>query len=497
MATGMAAGKAEKVATRRFAGGVHPHDAEKPRTRGLAVETLPAPARAVVALQQHIGAPAMAVVKKGDTVARGQPIAEAGGFVSVPYHAPVSGKVVEVGTCLHVLGHRVPAVVIENDGEDRLAVGVGEPTDTTKLGSRELVERIQAAGLCGMGGAGFPTHVKLSPPESKPIDTLMLNGAECEPALSADHRVMLEDAKGVVGGARLLARALERGGKRPRTVIALEDNKPDAAEALRAALDELGGSFADECEIVMLPVWYPQGAEKQLIFAITGREVPPASERGLPMDVGCVVQNVGTAVAVCEALERTTPLTERVLTVAGDAVGAPANLRVRIGTPIPEVLAGRDVAADATKLIMGGPMMGIAQYTDDLAVTKTTSGVLVERGIERAVEDGRFDPCIRCGRCVEVCPMGLVPSRLSVLAEAARYDDMPAMAVIDCIECGCCAYTCPARRPIVHHVKLGKWVMQQAAKKARAEEAARAKEEADQAAKDDGKGNETKKGGGE
>jgi len=466
----MATDKPATIETRRFAGGVHPRDAEKPRTRGLAIETLPAPERAVVALSQHIGAPAMAVVKKGDTVARGQVIAEAGGFVSVPYHAPVSGKVVAVGDCLHVLGHRVPAVTIENDGEDRAAEGVGEPVDTTKLEPKELVERIQAAGLCGMGGAGFPTHVKLSPPEDKPIDTLILNGAECEPALSADHGVMLEDAKGVVGGARLLARALEEDGERPRTVIAVEDNKPDALEALTKARDELG----IECEIAALPAWYPQGAEKQLIYAITGREVPPASERGLPMDVGCVVQNVSTAVAVCEALERNTPLTERVLTVAGDAVGSPANLRVRIGTPISEVLAGRDVAADATKLIMGGPMMGIAQYTDDLAVTKTTSGILVER----AVEDGRFDPCIRCGRCVEVCPMGLVPSRLSVLAEAGRYDDMPAMNVIDCIECGCCAYTCPAKRPIVHHVKLGKWMMQQAARKVKAEGAARAKQEA-------------------
>jgi electron transport complex protein RnfC len=460
---------ASKIETKRFAGGIHPHDAEKPRTRGLAIETLPAPARAVVALVQHIGAPAKAIVAKGDTVARGQVIAEASGFVSIPYHAPISGKVVATADCLHVLGHRVPAVTIENDGEDRLAEGIADPVDTTKLEPKELVSRIQAAGLCGMGGAGFPTHVKLSPPESKPIDTLILNGAECEPALSADHRTMLEDAKGVVGGARLLSRALEKDGKRPRTVIALEDNKRDAFEALTKARDELGV----KCEIVMLPVWYPQGAEKQLIYAITGREVPPASERGLPMDVGCVVQNVSTSVAVCEALERNTPLTERVLTVAGDAVGAPANLRVRIGTPISEVLAGRDVASDATKLIMGGPMMGLAQFTDDLAVTKTTSGILVER----ASGDGRFDPCIRCGRCVEVCPMGLVPSRLSVLAEAGQYDDMPAMHAIDCIECGCCAYTCPARRPIVHHVKLGKWMMQQAAKKAKAEEAAREKKE--------------------
>ena len=464
MATGMSA----RIETKRFSGGVHPRDTEKPRTRGLRIETLPAPARAVVALQQHIGAPAMAVVKKGDTVARGQVIAEAGGFVSIPYHAPVSGKVVEVGTCLHVLGHRVPAVVIENDGEDRPADGVGEATDTTKLAPREIVERIQEAGLCGMGGAGFPTHVKLSPPDSKPIDTLILNGAECEPALSADHRVMLEDAKGVIGGVRLLARALETAGKHPRMVIAIEENKPDAAEALRGARDELGGRFADECEIVVLPVWYPQGSEKQLIYAVTGREVPPQSERGLPMDVGCVVQNVSTEVAVCDALERRTPLTERVLTVAGDAVGSPANLRVRIGTPIAEVLAGRDVAPDATKLIMGGPMMGIAQYTDELAVTKTTSGVLVEH----AEEDGRFDPCIRCGRCIEVCPMQLVPSRLSVLAEAGRYEDMPAVAVVDCMECGCCSYACPARRPIVHQVKLGKWMMQQTARKAKAREAA-------------------------
>jgi electron transport complex protein RnfC len=464
-----------KLKTRRFHGGVHPSDAEKPRTRGLAIEAAPAPKTVVLSLQQHIGAPARPLVKKGDAVARGQTVAEAGGFVSVPVHSSVSGKVKEVGTCLHPLGMRVPAVVVEGDGEDRLAEGAGRAVEGAGSLSPEAIrDRVRDAGICGMGGAGFPTHVKLSPPESKPIDTLVLNGAECEPALSADHRLMVESAEEVLRGAAYLRRALARDGKLPRAVAALEENKPDAAEALERAREKLSGEVEAlrGLQIVLLPVHYPQGAEKQLIYALTGREVPPQSERGLPMDVGCVVQNVGTAFAVHEALDRGLPLTARVVTVAGDAVARPANVRARIGASIADLLASRDVAPDRRKLILGGPMMGIAQFTDDIPVTKTTSGVLVER---RSL-DGPFDPCIRCGRCVEVCPMRLVPSRLSVLAEAGRFEDMRNWAMIDCIECGCCAYTCPARRPIVHQVKLGKWMLQQEQK--RAKEKASVKESA-------------------
>jgi len=448
---------------RKFHGGVHPVDPEKARTRSLAIEDIPAPERVVLALQQHIGAPAKAVVKKGDAVKRGQPVAEAGGFVSVPIHSPVSGKVVEVGTCRHVLGMDVPAVVVENDGEYTNADGVGEAVPgADELTPEEIKNRIRDAGLCGMGGAGFPTHVKLSPPPDKPVDALILNGAECEPALSADHRVMLESAEGVLKGVAYLRRVLERDGKLPATYIGIEDNKPDAIEAMKHARLNVDV----ECEIVPLHVRYPQGAEKQLIYALLGREVPPQSQRGLPMDVGVVVQNVGTAFAVHEAIDLGTPLIGRVLTIAGDAVGKPANLRVAVGTPVPGLLESRDVAPDAARVIFGGPMMGIAQYTSDLPVTKTTSGILVERGpIEQ-----RFDPCIRCGRCVEVCPMQLVPTRLSVLAEARMYDEMAEWGVIDCIECGCCSYTCPANRPIVHQVKLGKWLLAQAQKKARAQQ---------------------------
>jgi len=445
---------------RRFHGGVHPADHEKTRTRGLAIEVQPAPARVTLAMQQHIGAPARPIVKKGDAVARGQVLAEAGGFVSVPVHSPVSGKVVEIGRCLHPLGMSGECVVVENDGQDRLAEGVGSAVkDAGILEPKKIAERIREAGICGMGGAGFPTHVKLSPPEGKPIDSLIINGAECEPALSADHRLMVEEAEGVLRGVTYLRRALERAGRLPATVVAIEDNKPDAADALEAARTRLGA----ECEIAVLPVRYPQGAEKQLVYALLGRAVPPQSERGLPMDVGCVVQNVGTAFAVHQALDLGTPLVERVLTVAGDAVGDPANLRARIGTPLGEILASRNVAPDADKLILGGPMMGIAQFTDEHFVMKTTSGVLVERAA--AAEREPFDPCIRCGRCIEACPMELVPSRLSTLAEAGRLEDMDAWGAVDCIECGCCAYVCPARRPIVHQVKLGKWELARLARK--------------------------------
>jgi electron transport complex protein RnfC len=446
---------------RRFSGGVHPFDGEKPRTRGLAVETAPLPARVVLSLQQHIGAPAKAVVKKGDAVKRGQLVAESGGFVSVGVHSSISGTVAEIGSCRHVLGMDVPAVIVESDGQDTPAAGVGTPVaNADKLTAAEITNRIRDAGICGLGGAGFPTHVKLSPPADKPIDTLVINGAECEPALSADHRIMLERAEDVLRGVAYLRRALERNGALPKTFVAVEENKPDAIAALTRARSQAGV----ECEIVPLHVLYPQGAEKPLIYALTGRAVPPQSQRGLPMDVGVVVQNAGTALAVHEAIDRGTPLVQRVLTIAGDAVGKPANVLVRLGTPVPELLKDRDVAPDAGRIIFGGPMMGIAQYTDDLPVTKTTSGILVER----TREDGLFGPCIRCGRCVEVCPMQLVPTRLSTYAEASMYDKMVAWNVIDCIECGCCAYSCPARRPIVHQVKLGKWALAQAQKKAKA-----------------------------
>ena len=340
------------------------------------------------------------------------------------------------------------------------------------LSPQEIKDRIRDAGICGMGGAGFPTHVKLSPPPEKPIDALVINGAECEPALSADHRLMLEEPEGIMRGVAYLRRALEHDGKLPRTIVGLEDNKPDAAEALDRARSAVGV----ECEVVTLPVRYPQGGEKQLIYALLGREVPPQSERGLPMDVGVVVQNVGTALAVHEAIDKQTPLIERVLTVAGDAVGEPANLRARLGTLLQEILATRSVADDARKLILGGPMMGMAQFTDDFAVMKTMSGVLVERTDERGDAATGFGPCIRCGRCVEACPMGLVPSRLSTLCEAGRFADMRGWSMVDCVECGCCAYVCPALRPIVQHVKLGKWMFQQELAKERAEKAAAKKE---------------------
>jgi electron transport complex protein RnfC len=464
--------------TFRFSGGVHPHDAEKARTQGQAITKLPPPPVATILLQQHIGAGAKPIVKKGDRVLRGQMIAEPGGFVSVPYHSPVSGKVLDVTKRLHPLGMKVDAIVIENDGEDAAAPGVGDALDAAALKPKTIIEAVRNAGICGMGGAGFPTHVKLSPPPEKQIDVLIINGAECEPALSADHRLMLEEPKGVVRGASLLLRALERDNRMPSLVFAVEANKPDAASRLREAIALLKGyCYLDAAEVVELPVRYPQGAEKQLIYALTGRKVPPQSERGLPMDVGCVVQNVGTAFAVFQALETGTPLIERVVTVAGDAVGRPANFRARIGTPLSSLLDKVDLRpGEADKLILGGPMMGLAQFSDEHYVMKTTSGVLVERAAERARRS--FDPCIRCARCVDVCPMSLLPTRLSVLAEAGRFDDMERFGCVDCIECGCCAYVCPARRPIVQQVKLGKWELAQKAKKAQAKPAEAPKAEA-------------------
>jgi electron transport complex protein RnfC len=423
-----------------FRGGVHPRE-HKEATEHKPVEALPLPARVCIPLSQHTGAPSKAVVTKGDSVRTGTLIGEPAGRISAATHSSVSGTVADVSDLPHPLtGRRGPAVVIDSDGADALDDNIRE-RDYSVFTTEQMVEAIRMAGIVGMGGAAFPTYFKLAPPKEKPIDILLLNGCECEPFLTSDHRVMLEDTAEVVEGAQIMARVL--GVK--DVVVAVEDNKPDAIKALSSAAGNSG------IKVKALKTKYPQGAEKQLIKACLGREVPSG---GLPMDVRCVVQNVGTAVAVRQALKFNRPLYERVTTVTGPAVKEPKNLRVRIGTPVKDLIAYcGGYQGEIGKVVMGGPMMGIAVDADDVPVVKGTSGVLVLPLAATVFEE---HDCIRCGRCIEACPMGLAPLRLSNLARRRKFEAAKDENLRDCIECGCCAYACPARIRLVHQIKFAK-----------------------------------------
>jgi len=425
-------------------GGVHPRY-QKDATAGLAIETMPVSARLLVSTAQHLGAPSKPLVKKGDIVARGQPVAEAGGFVSSWVHAPTSGTVKTVGPMLTASGKSATVIEIEADGQDRPhdQAPSGLP-DWKAASAKQLVELISGAGIIGMGGAGFPTHVKLSPPEGKKIDTLIINGAECEPFLTADHRLMLEQAGKIWTGVAIIRQIL--GAQHVR--VAIEDNKPDAIRAMEKALQDADG----DVEVVVLETRYPQGAEKQLIYSATGRVVPSG---GLPMDVGALVENVGTAAAIADAVTRGIPLTERVTTVTGPAIKNPKNVLARIGTTFADLAAFcGGFLGEPGKLICGGPMMGVTQGAAAASVGKTTSGLLaIPPG---GVISYSSMPCISCGRCVTACPMKLLPCTLSEYLEAENYEEAENLNVMDCIECGCCAYECPAHRPLVQHMRQGK-----------------------------------------
>jgi len=428
---------------RTFSGGIHPHD-RKELAKDKPLHPLPPPAQVVLPMSQHLGVPCVPTVKKGDAVRKGQVIGQPDPtnprrFVSAPVHASVSGKVAAIEPRPTPLSPSAPCVVIDNDGQDAWADGLPAETDPSSLDAAAIKTRIQEAGIVGMGGAAFPTHVKISPPPEKKIDTLILNAAECEPYLTCDYRLMLERPAEMVEGLLLLAKTMDVKD----VWIGVEANKPDAAELLRKAADGTG------VRVEVCKVKYPQGAEKQLIYALTGRKVPAG---GLPLDVGVVVQNVATAYAVREAVRFGKPLLERAVTVTGDGVERPANYVVRLGTPFRTLLEASGLRSGARKIISGGPMMGIAQSSLDVPVIKGTSGILVLRQAEAA--DWRA--CISCGRCVDACPMGLMPNEISIACEARNFDLMGAVDILDCFECGCCTYVCPAKRPIVHWVKWGK-----------------------------------------
>lgn len=429
---------------RTFAGGIHPPSDFKHFSKDKAIVDAPIPGEVILPVQQHIGAPAKIVVEPKQTVKRGELIAEAGGFVSAPVHSSVSGTVKKIVKTMHPMGPKCDAILIENDGEDTWAEGcdVEAPESIHEIEAETIREAVKSAGLVGMGGATFPTHVKLSPPPKKPIEAVILNGVECEPYLTADHRLMLESPRTIVTGLRLLMKAV--GAK--RGFVGIEANKPDAYETIKASLAEAGGPF----EAVLLEVKYPQGAEKQLISACLGKEVPSG---GLPMDVGALVQNVGTAHAVQEAVCRKRPLTERITTVSGPGVANPGNFRVRLGTPAKALLDHCGYDAQATKkLVFGGPMMGAAHFDTEMPVNKGMSGILA---LTDVVVDNYRD-CIRCGRCVDHCPAHIIPSQLSILGERKEYLGCAEFDVMDCIECGVCTYICPSRRPIVQWVKTAK-----------------------------------------
>ena len=426
-----------------FRGGVHPDD-RKRYTATKPIEIAPIPEKVIIPVRQHIGAPCSSTVKVGDLVKKGQVIAEAQAFVSSPIHASTSGKVVEIAEYPHPVFGTCLSVVIESDGQDEWVEGLPLQRDWKTLEITEIKEIIRQTGMVGMGGATFPTHVKMAPPAEKPIHTFILNGAECEPFLTADHRVMLEQSERVVTGVQIAMKVLGV----TKGYIGIEENKPDAIAAMNKACSGITG-----LEVVALQTKYPQGAEKTLIGVICGTDVPTG---GLPMDVGVVVQNVGTVVAIADAVEKGIPLIERVTTVTGGAVVNPKNLLLRIGTTFSQAaaLCGGFTEVPA-KVIMGGPMMGMAQRTLDVPIIKGTSGILALSQTD--VNIGPERPCIRCGRCVDACPMGLIPSMLSIVGERGLFQvAKEEYDLLDCVECGSCVYVCPAKRNIVHYIKLSK-----------------------------------------
>jgi Na+-translocating ferredoxin:NAD+ oxidoreductase subunit C len=454
----------------RFKGGVHP-DYNKELAREKAIEAMPCPGELVVSMSQHLGAPAKCVVKAGDYVVKGQLLGEKNGFISVAVYAPANGLVKAVEPRLGPSGSKAPAVVLDTtaaapEGTD-LAEKTLAPLDWKTATKEELLARVEAAGICGMGGAGFPTSVKLNPPPTKRCEYLIVNGAECEPYLCADFRLMLERADRVRLGVEILRKIL--GGCAVR--VAVEANKPEAIAALEKAFADIEGNV----EIVVLPVLYPQGSEKHQIYATVGRVVPEPP--ALPIDVGCVVENVGTVAAVADAVEKGKILLSRVTTVSGDAIAEPKNVEAPIGTKYADLVAfcGGERETPA-KVISGGTMMGFAVPNLELATTKTTSGLLLLS--RRRVFQYSSQACINCGRCVRACPMNLNAAEIAKAVEADDIKSAEAAHVMTCIECGACTFNCPAYRPITQFCRRAKNSIRArlAAEKAKAA-AAKAKEE--------------------
>lgn len=421
-----------------FLGGIHPYDGKDLSKDKPIQEVLPQ-GEMVYPLSQHIGAPAKAIVKKGDRILAGQKLAESGGYVSAPVFASVSGTIKAIEPRRVVTGDSIMSIVVENDGlyED---VGFFPVAPIEKLTKEEILEGIREAGIVGMGGAGFPTHVKLSPREPDKIDYVIVNCAECEPYLTSDYRRMLEEPEKLIGGLKIMLRLFEHA----QGILAVEDNKPDCIAVLKGLI-----KGESRISVKALKTKYPQGAERQIIYATTGRKINSSM---LPADVGCIVNNVDTVVAVYRAIAEGRPLMERIVTVTGDAIVGPRNFRVRIGCGYQELV--REAGGFKTqpeKIICGGPMMGTAMFDLNVPTTKTSTALLAFSHDEvSSMESG---PCINCGKCAEVCPGRIIPSRLADYAEYYEEEAFLKNNGMECCECGCCSFICPARRPLTQEIK--------------------------------------------
>ena len=451
----------------KFKGGIHP-DYNKELARDKAIVQMPCPAELVISMSQHLGAPAKCIVKPGDYVVRGQLIGEKNGFISVPVYASANGLVKAVEPRLGAAGGKAPAVILDTTAPATEGVSTEAktlaPLDWKTATKEELLKRVEEAGICGMGGAGFPTAVKLNPPPGKRCEYLILNGAECEPYRCADHHLMLERADRIRTGVEIMRKVL--GGCAVR--IAIEANKPDAIAAMEKAFADIEGNV----EIVVLPVLYPQGSEKHQIFATVGRVVPEPP--ALPIDVGCVVENVGTVAAIADAVEKGKILLSRVTTVSGDAVVEPKNIEAPLGTKYADLVAFCGGAKEPpAKVLSGGTMMGFAVSTLEIGTTKTTSGLLLLS--KKRVVQYTSQACINCGRCLRACPMLLNPAEISKAVEANDIKSAEDAHVMTCIECGACTFGCPAHRSITQHCRRAKASIRAriAAEKAKAAAAAK------------------------
>jgi electron transport complex protein RnfC len=425
-----------------FKQGIHPAY-NKDLTKDKPLKNAKRPEEVIIPIKQHIGAPLKALVKKGDQVDLGQKIADGDSFVCAPIHASVSGTVKEIRKVTDPGGNTVDAVVIESAAEDTLNSGLERHDNLDNLNSDEIRNIIREAGIVGMGGAMFPTHVKVSTPDDKNVDYVILNGAECEPYLTVDHRVMVERPESIIFGLK----ALMKASGALKGIIGIEENKPEAIESMKDASKD-----DNNIEVQALETKYPQGGEKMLIDALISREVPAG---GLPLDVGVVVNNTSTAAAVADAIRDGKPFYERSITITGRGINSPQNLIYRIGTTIGDLIeeAG-GLKENAAKVITGGPMMGAAQKHLNIPAVKGTSGILVL--VEDEVEDFEPSPCINCAKCVDACPMFLMPTQLVNYAKNDMVEKLEEWQVLSCIECGSCSYVCPAKIPLVHHLRLGK-----------------------------------------
>ncbi len=422
-------------------GGVHPP--EKKFTKDSPIKNADYPKIVKIPLSQHFGAPAKCVVKKDDVLKEGDLIGEADGAFSANVHSSIQGKVTDIVKENNAVGLATEMVVIEFEGPFTGEIGnFTHKTDWQSYDRDALLKKIRGAGIVGLGGAAFPTHIKVDPPKEKKIEYLIANGAECEPFLTCDHRVMVEKASEIVEGLKIIKKLMSVD----KAIIGIENNKQDAIKLLDQLCKNESG-----IDVMPLKVQYPQGAEKQLINAFSGKEVPSG---GLPMDVGCVVSNVGTIFSVYEAVVYDKPIFERVLTVTGSIVKNPGNYKTRIGTPINDLLEECGLKEDPAKVIVGGPMMGFAQENLQVPIMKGTSGLLLLS--KKEVDNTPEGPCIRCGSCIKACPMGLMPTGMKELSNANLFEDLKNIGLLDCVECGSCSYVCPARIPLVQYFRYGK-----------------------------------------